>query len=170
MKTLPINFIKPVWQITATSIIALLTATLFGMVTFWCATTQNKIKAQLQKETAVLSRPKAELITKKTISSSEANAISRSVYALNVPWDLILDTLQKSTPENIALLSLEMDNQQPVLHATAEAANYESMLAYIHALQQKPLFSKVSISQHVVQEQDMNKPLRFSMDIYWSRA
>lgn len=102
-----------------------------------------------------------------TISKVHADAINAAVHQLNVPWRDILDAIEQATPHHIALLGIEPDSSRQLIRITGEARSTDSMLAYLEQLNRSTFFSAAAMSQHITNEQDPQKPLRFTIEAYY---
>lgn len=101
------------------------------------------------------------------LSDAAAHAVNGAVARLNLPWSSLFDGIEAATPPAIALLSLEPNARKGVLKGTAEAENTDDMFAYISALKARAEFSAVLLARHEINEQDVNKPVRFQFEAVW---
>ena len=101
------------------------------------------------------------------LSGPQVDAVNRAVAQLNLPWRDLFDAIEATTPSNVALLSVEPDARKHVVRVLAEAANSDTMLAYIEKLKRHPFFELAVITHHEVNDKDANHPLRFQFDIVW---
>jgi len=93
-----------------------------------------------------------------------AMAIARE---LNLPWEKLFATFETQAERPVAILSLEPDVVKGELVLTAEARNFEEMLAYYRMLQQQENLSAVVLHTHQVNQQDQEKPIRFRITAKW---
>lgn len=56
------------------------------------------------------------------------------------------------------------------MHIGCEARNIAAMLNYIKRLEQRHEFGSVYLQSHQIQEQDPDKPVRFSLFAVWGIA
>ena len=103
--------------------------------------------------------------TSTLISPQHRSAWNQVARQLNTPWSSLLDALERATPDNIALLSIEPDGARGSIRLQAEAKNLESLLAYAGALKAIDVFESVVLIRHETNDQDSNRPLRLSLDI-----
>jgi Tfp pilus assembly protein PilN len=89
------------------------------------------------------------------------------IAQLNLPWRDVLDAIERATPSDVALLSLEPDAAKQSLKGMAEAKDPTGMIGYIESLQQQDFFSDVALLRHETNEADTHKPVRFQFDIRW---
>jgi Tfp pilus assembly protein PilN len=90
------------------------------------------------------------------------------VGELNLPWDKLFTTLEANANRPVALLSLEPDAVKHELVLTAEAKNFDEMLAYYRVLQQQEIFRSVTLHTHQINLQDRDKPIRFRITATWA--
>ncbi|GJG96671.1 PilN domain-containing protein [Cupriavidus pauculus] len=105
-----------------------------------------------------------------SVSPEQVSAINRAVRRLNVPWRDLFDTLEQTTPQTVALLSLEPIAEQSVLKLSAEAATVDSMIEYVQRLKARPGIEAVRLDKHQVDEKDPYHPVRFSLALQWRYA
>jgi len=89
--------------------------------------------------------------------------------ALDMPWDELLSTLQRTRPQGIALLGLEADARRGTLTLTAEARDYPAMIDYYAHLQALPVLANVSLAQHGFQDDGQARPVRFVLRGRWGQ-
>lgn len=105
-----------------------------------------------------------------SLSEQQVTAINQAVDALNLPWDALFDTLEAPRYQNVALLALLPDREQGTLKILAEAKTPAEMIGYLRNLQKEPCFSDVILVHHEINDQDPNKPIRFTVEATWRAA
>jgi Tfp pilus assembly protein PilN len=110
-------------------------------------------------------RPPAEVLA--VIPAPRIDAINAAVAQLNLPWQALFESLEKTKPQNIALLSLEPDGKKRVLRILAEAKQSDDMLDFVRILREQPQFSDALLTRHEINIQDPNRPLRFTLEATW---
>lgn len=149
---------------------------------------------QVQQAMAQTQRLQAELVeldgsrASKTANESPANETRRSISIkgmptaqglsndarrnlnlvirrLNTPWQDLFDQLEKSTPGNIALLSIEPDAVRETIKLHAEATALEPLLIYAASLEKQGVFGQITYSKYETNEQDANKPKRLTFEL-----
>ncbi len=86
---------------------------------------------------------------------------------LAFPWESLFQALEKAQEPNIALLSLQPDTKKMQVKLGGEAKDFNSVLAYIEKLQASPVFSKIYLIKHEVNESIEQKPIDFTLIAYW---
>jgi Tfp pilus assembly protein PilN len=123
---------------------------------------------QIQELSAKLRPPVQRTTAADTaLSMAKTQALSTAIQKLNLPWRDLLDTVERSTPKNIALLSLEPDASKNTLVVVAESANAEAMLDYVSQLKGQELFLEVRLVMHEISKQDPFTPYRFQIEARW---
>ena len=90
------------------------------------------------------------------------NAVIRQ---LNTPWQDLFNQLERLTPAEVALLSIEPDTRRDTLKLKAEAKTLDTLLVYAASLEQQGLFGRLTYSKHETNDQDANKPIRLSFEL-----
>lgn len=106
---------------------------------------------------------------KKNIPAAEAIAVNGAISQLNLPWRDVLDAIERATPADIALLSLEPDAAKHSAKGSAEAKDSAAMIGYIESLRQQDFFHDVDLLHHEINETDPHKPLRFQFEVGWQK-
>lgn len=93
-----------------------------------------------------------------------ANEILRQ---LTLPWDEFFLAVESSAGKKIALLVLEPDTEKQTVRISGEARDFAAMLNFVTLLEQRDVFGPVYLQSHQVQEQDPDRPVRFSLLAAW---
>ena len=100
-----------------------------------------------------------------SMSPQQRQAWNQVTRQLNTPWTALLDALEASQPDDVALVSIEPDARQGTVRLQAEARSLDTLLAFARQLGTAPLFETVALVKHETNEQDGNRPVRLSLDI-----
>jgi hypothetical protein len=84
---------------------------------------------------------------------------------LNTPWATILDALETSTPEDVALVTIEPDAGRASVRLQVEAKTLDALLAYAQGLKSNGPFEEVTLLKHETNDQDATRPMRLSLDV-----
>ena len=90
------------------------------------------------------------------------------VEHLTVPWDRLFGALEAIEVKQVALLSVTPNVQKRQIRIYAEAKTLADMLSYHQKLEQSPAFADVALTEHEVQLQDPERPVRFNILATWS--
>jgi hypothetical protein len=123
---------------------------------------QNAVVAlHLQKRQATRQAPSSGKQVLNVQQRREWNQITRQ---LNTPWPAILDALESTTPEAVALVAIEPDPQQGSVRLQVEAKTLDTLLGYTEMLKAAAPFQEVVLIKHETNEQDATRPMRLSLD------
>jgi Tfp pilus assembly protein PilN len=100
-----------------------------------------------------------------SLTEEQRRGLNAVIRQLNTPWQDLFDQLERSTPPDVALISIEPDARRGSIRLQAEAKTLETLLNYAAQLQQRGVLGRLTYSKHETNEQDNNKPLRLSVDI-----
>jgi hypothetical protein len=84
---------------------------------------------------------------------------------LNMPWSALLDALEASTPQDVALVSIEPDARQATIRLQAEAKSLQTLLDYGQTLRTSGPFEELLLRKHDTNEQDGTRPIRMTVDL-----
>lgn len=114
--------------------------------------------------TAIGTEPRKQEEVERELKS--ANEVLRK---LTVPWESLFMTLEATRGDKIALLAMEPDVRKGQVRIIAEAKTSNDMLDYLRRLGSEAAFSGVILVNHQIQQQDAERPLRFSIAVNWER-
>ncbi|NTV94330.1 MAG: PilN domain-containing protein, partial [Thiobacillus sp.] len=89
---------------------------------------------------------------------------------LALPWDRLFSAVEESSGADVALLVMEPDTLKGLVRIGGEAKHLDAALAFVKQLGAHPIFTRVALQNHQVQQQDPQKPVRFSLVAAWSEA
>jgi hypothetical protein len=118
----------------------------------------------LQRLSRVTAPPSPRGIEK---SIENANVVWLS---LNQPWPDLFQALEATKADNVALLAVEPDAAKKTIRIVAEVKKRDVMLKYIEQLEQQPLLKNVVLVEDHINQQDNEKPLRFSLVAEWGNT
>ncbi len=95
---------------------------------------------------------------------TRANEVLRRI---TLPWDELFRAVESASPKNVALLATDPDPDKQVLKIVGEAKDVASLLEYMHNLEANPMFQMVTLQSHQIQQQDPQRPIRFSLVANW---
>lgn len=114
---------------------------------------------------ALVSRPAtAQAARARSLEVAQANVVVRQ---LSMPWDALFKAVEPSGAQNIALLSLEPDPGNGTVTISGEAKDFSALLGYTKQLSTSGIFAGVMLKSHRIQQEDAEKPLRFSLLARW---
>jgi Tfp pilus assembly protein PilN len=125
---------------------------------------QARLKTALDQAQAPSTRP----VPRPSQPATPAEALRQmdAVTArLNVPWSDVLDAIERSTTQKVALLTLEPDARTGSVSLTTEARSLDDLLNYAEALGQDAAVASVRMGQHDLREQEPGQPVRMTLSI-----
>lgn len=129
-------------------------------------TTVQTKTAQLMPSTGSVPKTQARKATSDLATTEEQRrGLNTVIRQLNTPWQDLFDQLEKTTPADIALISIEPDAKRATIRLVAEAKRLETLLAYASDLQQQAVLGRLTYSKHETNDQDSNKPVRLSFEL-----
>ncbi|CEN56291.1 conserved protein of unknown function [Candidatus Methylopumilus turicensis] len=86
---------------------------------------------------------------------------------LMIPWGDVLNALESSALDGLALLAIEPDAKKRQLKITAEAKNKDIMFSYLEKLEASGELANVYLLKHEVVEDVDQHPIRFVAVATW---
>jgi hypothetical protein len=93
----------------------------------------------------------------------EVKQANQVVRQLGLPWNALLNAVESSGGQQIALLSLEPDLQKGMVKIGGEAKDFDALLNYVKELSTREVFGSVMLQNHQIQRDIAEKPVRFSL-------
>lgn len=84
---------------------------------------------------------------------------------LNTPWRALLDTLEASTPDDVALVAIEPDAGRGRVRIVAEAATLDPLLAYAARLRETPLTDDMRLVRHEANDRPPTPSVRLHLEL-----
>jgi hypothetical protein len=100
----------------------------------------------------------------------ELKSAQATVRQLALPWGQLIDSLERASLKEIAVLHIQPDAQNRLLRLTAEARAEELMLEYLRRLGATGSFAEVHLLSHQVREDDPRRPIQFSVQASFRSA
>ncbi len=94
----------------------------------------------------------------------QANEVLRK---LTMPWEKLFQAVEAPAGKDVTLLALAPDAEKQVVKINGEAKDFDAVLQYITDLEEREEFGQVYLQSHQVQQQDPDKPVRFSLLATW---
>lgn len=109
----------------------------------------------------------AEAARRQAQEVQHANQVLRQ---LSLPWEALFRAVEAAGGKDVALLSMEPDLKKGTVAISAEAKDFDAMLAYVSRLGERDVFGSVLLKNHQVQQGDPEKPIRFSLLAEWKQG
>jgi hypothetical protein len=107
---------------------------------------------------------KNKLPVNKQTENSTLDSSKEIIEQLNWPWANVLATLEKKTPENIAIVSMEPASKN-ALRLQVEGININRLHLYAESLQNDQPFGEINYIRLETNEKDSNQPFRLIFEI-----
>lgn len=125
---------------------------------------QARLQAAIDQAQAPLARAVAHT-TALAMPAEALRQMDATTARLNVPWSDVLDAIERSTTQKVALLTLEPDARTGSVALTAEARSLVDLLNYAEALGNDAAVASVRLGQHEVQAREPGQPARMTLSI-----
>lgn len=99
------------------------------------------------------------------LSTDQRQGLRAVVRQLNIPWQELFEQLERSTPQQVALVSVEPDGQRGTVRLQAEAKSLDTLLQYAAALQGQGVLGRLTYNKHETNGQDANRPMRLTFEL-----
>jgi Tfp pilus assembly protein PilN len=93
-----------------------------------------------------------------------ANQVLRQ---LSLPWGTLFRAVESAGGKSVALLSMQPDIAKGTVTIGGEAKDFDALLDYLRRLGAGDVFVSVHLQNHQVQQQDPERPVRFSLLAVW---
>jgi Fimbrial assembly protein (PilN) len=108
--------------------------------------------------------------TNVAIAPEKLRELQETVNVLAMPWDSLFEAIENTQNKDVTLLSLEPNPKKQQLMLTGEAKNLQIALQYVAQLQKQSVLSQVFLQKHSVDESNVSKPVRFTVQTQWEVA
>ena len=135
---------------------------LSGQADRWEATA-DRIEHASQRQLLV-GRSDARVPAELAMEVKHANEV---LHQLSLPWEALFQTVESAGGKDVTLLALEPDTEKRLVKISGEAKNIAALLEYVKQLEGRNVFGTVYLQSHQVQQQDPDKPVRFSLLAVW---
>jgi hypothetical protein len=122
--------------------------------------TQQRLQS-LEAAEALLGGPRPARAAPREKLDEQMKSAQAIVRQLALPWPQLVDSLERASMKEVAVLHIQPDAQSRVLRVTAEARREELMLEYLRRLGGS--FAEVHLLSHQVREDDPRRPIQFSV-------
>jgi len=160
---LQLDFVVPRRRARVLGVVVLAVAlALAGALVFEYREAQQRLHA-LEASASLLSAARPAPAIPRERLDVEMKSAQATVRQLALPWAQLIDSLERASVKEVALLNIQPDAQSRVLRVTAEARREELMLEYLKRLAATGSFVEVHLVSHQVREDDPRRPIQFSV-------
>jgi hypothetical protein len=86
---------------------------------------------------------------------------------LQLPWTQLFETIESGHKSEVALLSIESDNDKRRVKIAGEAKSLDALVSYLGFLDERPALAEVYLESHEIQLKDPQRPVRFVLTARW---
>ena len=101
------------------------------------------------------------------LAESQSLAVLRE---LTVPWQDLLSIVEDYPDHDVALIGIDQSPAQSQIRITAEAKNFDAMIAYLRYLQASVLLREAVLNDHVIETNVPGTPVRFQITAIWGKS
>lgn len=105
------------------------------------------------------------LMPGQALTTDQRQGLRAVARQLNIPWQELFEQLERSTPPQVALVSVEPDGQRGTVRLQAEAKSLDTLLQYAAALQGQGVLGRLNYNKHETNGQDANRPMRLTVEL-----
>ncbi|MDD5330551.1 MAG: hypothetical protein PHX38_11125 [Sulfuricella sp.] len=98
---------------------------------------------------------------------AELQLSNRIIDKLDMPWDALFATVEATANKQAILLGVEPDAERREVRLTGEAKDAAAMLGYLRELRRASALKNAYLTDHQVNIQDPQRPVRFAIDASW---
>lgn len=166
---------QPAFSLSSWSVVGIIVLLLSLTMTFFTwqlyeTTTieQNTLSLKLSQVNRLVTQEETPLtVVTSEISQEQLKQIQTTVGALTIPWDGLLQSIEKSDMQDIALLNLEPNSKKQLITISGEAKSLQVALDYIQKLEAQPMLDKVYLQKYNIDEANQFKPVKFTLSTQW---
>jgi hypothetical protein len=141
-------------------------------VRLWQAYDENDhVQARVDEErhrSFAKSHPvKVQMTPAAMLAEKQSLAVLRE---LTVPWQDLLSIVEDYPEHDVALIGIDQNPVQSQVRITAEAKNFDSMIAYLRYLQSSKLLREAVLNDQQIEANVPGTPVRFQVTAVWSRS
>lgn len=119
----------------------------------------------LAARTSATTRRNGGLVAGQALTADQRQGLRAVARQLNIPWQELFEQLERSTPPQVALVSVEPDGQRGTVRLQAEAKSLDTLLQYAAALQGQGVLGRLNYNKHETNGQDANRPMRLTFEL-----
>ena len=101
------------------------------------------------------------------ISAEKKLQIQTIVTALVLPWNKLLQAIERADNKDIALLNLVPNTKSQQVILSGEGKDLQTVLSYVSQLQTQPTLEKVYLQKYTIDGNNVSKPVKFTIFTQW---
>lgn len=104
-------------------------------------------------------------ITQET--QQELKQASEILRQINLPWEVLFDSLEYAVSKDIALLSVQPNVANRTIRINGEARNLVALADFIEAMEREEVFENAYLLNYKVKHDNPYRPVAFSLIATW---
>lgn len=112
-----------------------------------------------------LATERAAPVLRTGLTPDQRQSLRSSLVQIHSPWPQLFEQLERSTPPDVALVSMEVQAARAVLRIQAEARSIDGLLGYAYALQHQAAFGRLTLISHEPNERHAARPHRLTFEL-----
>jgi Tfp pilus assembly protein PilN len=100
------------------------------------------------------------------LAQKQSQAVLRELTA---PWQELLSIVEGYPGRNVALIGIDQNPGQSQVRITAEAKDFDAMVAYLNYLQHSALLREAVLNGHQIESREPGTPVRFQVAAVWRK-
>jgi Tfp pilus assembly protein PilN len=128
---------------------------------------QAALEALRQQTLATRHVTKAPPAPAVKLAEKQSQSILRE---LTVPWQDLFSIVEDYPDHDVALIGIDQNPAQSQIRITAEAKDFDAMIAYLKYLQASLLLREAVLNDHLIETNVPGKPVRFQITAVWRKS
>ena len=128
---------------------------------------QAALEALRQQTLATRHVTKAPPTPAVKLAEKQSQSILRE---LTVPWQDLFSIVEDYPDHDVALIGIDQNPAQSQIRITAEAKDFDAMIAYLKYLQASLLLREAVLNDHLIETNVPGKPVRFQITAVWRKS
>ena len=124
-----------------------------------------QLEARISRLESRGDQPRAVALSESTIR--EIRRANDVIEQIALPWDRLFRAVEASAGEKVALLGITPDQKSGTVQVSGEAADLNAMFDYVNRLQRQPSLANVFLLNQKLNDQDAQRPVRFTVTASW---
>lgn len=145
---------------------------LIGTARLWHAYDENdRVQSEQDAQRHMLFAKSHPPTMQQTPAAKLAQSQSLAVlHELTVPWQDLLSIVEDYPNHDVALIGIDQSPAQSQIRITAEAKDFDAMIAYLRYLQASVLLREAVLNDHVIETNEPGTPVRFQITAVWRKS
>jgi hypothetical protein len=126
-------------------------------------------EAELGRLAREHNRPSAASTLSARELAAQLAAAKGVLRQLSLPWGGLFRAVESTDAKTVALLAIQPNAEKRTVLLQGEAKSLEHALDYVRKLEQSGPLANVHLTSHRIEQQDPQKPVRFTLAADWER-